>query len=141
VFILTSPQLSVKGGKIKSIQNENSGLQGGGLQLNISLDVDSAPRYYKPMIKTFRSKETERLFDRLPSKHFPANLYRLAWKKLAILDAAEQIGDLRIPPGNHLEKLSGDRQGEYSIRINDQWRICFHWRQGNAYDVQLVDYH
>ncbi len=93
------------------------------------------------MIKTFRSKETERLFTRLPSKHFPANLNRAAWKKLAVLDAAEQIEDLRIPPGNHLEKLSGDRQGEYSIRINDQWRICFHWRQGNAYDVEIADYH
>lgn len=60
---------------------------------------------------------------------------------MAILDAAEQIEDLRIPPGNHLEKLSGDRQGEYSIRINDQWRICFRWRQGNAYDVEIADYH
>jgi toxin HigB-1 len=93
------------------------------------------------MIKTFRSKGTERLFARLSSNHFTANLHRAAWKKLAILDAAEKIEDLRIPPGNHLEKLSGDRQGEYSIRINDQWRICFHWRQGNAYDVEIADYH
>jgi len=93
------------------------------------------------MIKTFKNKETERLFARLPYKHFPSNLNRAAWKKLAILDAAEQIEDLRIPPGNHLEKLSGDRQGEHSIRINNQWRICFHWRQGNAYDVEIADYH
>jgi proteic killer suppression protein len=93
------------------------------------------------MIKTFRDKETERLFSRLPSKHFPSNLYRAAWKKLAILDAAEQIEDLRIPPGNRLEKLSEDRQGEYSIRINDQWRICFQWREGNAYHVEIADYH
>jgi proteic killer suppression protein len=93
------------------------------------------------MIKTFKNKETERLFARLPSKHFPPNLYRAAWKKLAILDAAEYIEDLRIPPGNQLEKLSGDRQGEYSIRINNQWRVCFYWRQGNAYDVEIADYH
>ena len=91
------------------------------------------------MIKMFRSKETERLFAQ-PLKHIPANLHRAAWKKLAILDAAEQIEDLRVPSGNHLEKLSGDCQGEYSIRINDQGRICFHWRQGNAYDVEIADY-
>ena len=61
--------------------------------------------------------------------------------KLEILDAAEVLQDLRIPPSNHLEKLSGNREGQYSIRINDQWRICFVWRQGNAYDVEIVDYH
>ena len=93
------------------------------------------------MIKTFRDKETARLFARFPSRHFPSNLYRAAWKKLAILDAAEQIEDLRLPPGNRLEKLTGDRLGGYSIRINDQWRICFHWRQGNVYDVEITDYH
>jgi proteic killer suppression protein len=93
------------------------------------------------MIKTFRDKDTERLFARQTPKKFPANLFRVAWRKLAILDAAEKLDDLRVPPGNRLEKLSGDRTGQYSIRINDQWRICFQWREGNAYEVEIVDYH
>ncbi len=93
------------------------------------------------MIKTFRDKETEHLFTRQYIRRFPKDLHHSAWKKLAILDAAEQLDDLRIPPGNHLEKLSGGRQGQYSIRINDQWRICFRWREGNAYDVEISDYH
>jgi proteic killer suppression protein len=93
------------------------------------------------MIKSFGNKETERLFSRQYPRRFPANLHRAAWRKLAILDAAEQLEDLRVPPGNRLEKLSGDRQGQYSIRINDQWRICFEWREGNAYKVEIVDYH
>jgi len=92
------------------------------------------------MIKSF-DKETERLFSRQYSRRFPSNLHRIAWRKLAILDAAEQLEDLRVPPGNRLEKLSGDRRGQYSIRINDQWRICFEWREGNAYEVEIVDYH
>jgi proteic killer suppression protein len=93
------------------------------------------------MIKSFRSKETERLFLRHFSRRFPANLHQIAWRKLAILDAAERLDDLRVPPGNRLEKLSGDREGEYSIRINDQWRICFRWSDGDAYEVEIVDYH
>ncbi|GAH78611.1 unnamed protein product [marine sediment metagenome] len=66
---------------------------------------------------------------------------RTALRKLAILDAAEVLEDLRIPPGNRLEKLAGDREGQYSIRINDQWRICFQWSRGDAFDVEIVDYH
>lgn len=93
------------------------------------------------MIKTFRDKDTERLFSRQFSKRFPPNLHRAAWNKLAILDAAERLDDLRVPPGNRLEKLSGDREGQYSIRINEQWRICFRWRDGDAYDVEVTDYH
>jgi len=93
------------------------------------------------VIKSFRDKETERLFSRHFSRHFPPNLHRIAWQKLAILDAAERLEDLRIPPGNRLEKLSGNRDGEYSIRINDQWRVCFRWIEGNAYDVEITDYH
>jgi proteic killer suppression protein len=93
------------------------------------------------MIKSFRDKETERIFSRQFSRRFHPNLHRTAWRKLAILDAAEWLEDLRVPPGTRLEKLSGDREGEYSIRINDQWRICFRWRDGNAYDVEIVDYH
>jgi proteic killer suppression protein len=93
------------------------------------------------MIKTFRNKETEQLFSRHFSRRFPPSLHRVAWKKLAILEAAEQLDDLRVPPGNRLEKLFGTREGEYSIRINDQFRICFRWRKGNAYDVEITDYH
>jgi len=93
------------------------------------------------MIKTFRDKETEQLFLRQFSRRFPANLHRVVWKKLAMLDAAEQLDDLRVPPGNRLEKLVGDREGEYSVRINDQWRICFQWREGNTYEVEVTDYH
>jgi proteic killer suppression protein len=93
------------------------------------------------VIKTFRDKETARLFTRQFSRRFPAHLHRVAWNKLAILDAAEQLNDLRIPPGNRLEKLSGNREGEHSIRVNDQWRICFRWHAGDAYEVEITDYH
>jgi proteic killer suppression protein len=93
------------------------------------------------MIKSFRSGETEKIFLRQFTPRFPANLTRSAQRKLALLDAAEKLADLRIPPGNHLEKLSGDRRGQCSIRINDQWRICFRWSEGDAYDVEIVDYH
>lgn len=93
------------------------------------------------MIKSFRDKETEKLFQRRSLRRFPPGLCRLAWRKLAILDAAEQLDDLRVPPGNRLEKLLGDREGQYSIRINDQWRVCFRWQDGNAYDVEVTDYH
>jgi len=93
------------------------------------------------MIKSFQDKETESIFTRHHSKRLPVNLHQHAWRKLAILNAAEHINDLRIPPGNRLEKLSGNRSGQYSIRINDQWRICFEWREGNAYKVEITDYH
>lgn len=93
------------------------------------------------MIKSFRSKETEQLFQRQLVRKLPGTIQRNALKKLLILDAAELLEDLRVPPANRLEKLSGDRQGQYSIRINQQWRICFEWDQGNAYNVEIVDYH
>jgi toxin HigB-1 len=93
------------------------------------------------MIRTFRDKETEQLFNRLVARRLPANLHQAMWRKLAILNAAERLDDLRIPPGNRLEKLSGNRVGQYSIRINDQWRICFEWQEGNAYEVEITDYH
>ena len=93
------------------------------------------------MIKTFADKETERLFERTFSRRLPQNIQLAARMKLEILDAAEVLLDLRVPQGNRLEKLSGGREGQYSIRINDQWRICFSWRQENAYDVEIVDYH
>jgi proteic killer suppression protein len=93
------------------------------------------------MIKTFADKETEKLFRRMFSKKLPQNIQLVARMKLEILDAAEVLQDLRVPPGNRLERLSGDREAQHSIRINDQWRICFVWRQENAYDVEIVDYH
>ena len=93
------------------------------------------------MIRSFRDKETEKLFLRERSRKFGENVQRVALRKLAILDAADSLQDLLIPPGNRLEKLSGDRAGQHSIRINDQWRICFRWNEGDAEDVEIVDYH
>ncbi len=93
------------------------------------------------MIKTFGDRDTERLFAREPVRRYPAELRRAMLRKLVAVDAAETLDDLRVPPGNRLEKLRGDRGGQHSIRVNDQWRICFVWRDGDAYDVSVVDYH
>jgi len=93
------------------------------------------------VIKSFRSKETEKLFLRQRAVHLPTDVQRLALRKLLLLDAAEKLDDLRVPPGNRLEKLTGDQQGQHSIRINDQWRICFRWSEGDAYEVEIADYH
>ena len=93
------------------------------------------------MIKSFRDRETEKVFNREMSRRLPWDVLRTAQRKLAILDAADSIEDLRIPPGNRLEKLSGNRTGQHSIRINDQWRICFVWKERDAHDVEIVDYH
>ena len=93
------------------------------------------------MIKTFVNKETEKLFKRVFSKKLPNKIQSLARRKLLIIDAATAIEDLRAPPGNRLEKLSGNRVGQHSIRINDQWRICFVWKSGHAYQVEVTDYH
>ena len=93
------------------------------------------------MIKTFRDRDTERIFKRERVKRFSMQLQKLAQRKLDPLDGADAIEDLRILSGNRLEKLSGNRQGQYSIRVNDQWRICFCWKSGNAVDVEIVDYH
>ena len=93
------------------------------------------------MIKTFADKETENLFNRRFSKKLPQTLQPDARMKLEILDAANVFHDLNIPPGNRLEKLTGGREGQHSIRINIQWRICFVWRSGDAYEVEIVDYH
>lgn len=93
------------------------------------------------MIRSFASRETERLFRREFSRKLPHDIQRRARVKLEILDAAERLEDLRIPPSNYLEKLTGDRTGQHSIRINVQWRICFEWRDGDAYQVEIVDYH
>jgi proteic killer suppression protein len=93
------------------------------------------------MIQSFRDRESEKVFQRLFSKRLPTDLHRVAVRKLVQINAAEQLDDLRIPPGNRLEKLAGDRKGQYSIRINDQWRICFEWHDGDAFDVEIIDYH
>lgn len=93
------------------------------------------------MIKTFKSKETEKIFKRKHSLKLPPDIQRVALKKLVMLHAAPDLHALKIPPSNHLEKLSGNRAGQYSIRINAQWRICFIWRSGHAYQVEIIDYH
>jgi toxin HigB-1 len=92
------------------------------------------------MIVTFRSRRTERLFERESVRGF-ASIGRVALRKLQQLHFATQLSDLNAAPGNRLETLKGDRKGQHSIRINDQWRICFVWRDGNAYDVEIVNYH
>jgi proteic killer suppression protein len=92
------------------------------------------------MIKGFRCKETEKVFQRRYTRKF-SGIQRIALRKLLILDAAGSLDDLRVPPANRLEKLAGDRKGQHSIRANDQWRVCFRWRAGHAYEVEIVDYH
>ena len=91
------------------------------------------------MILSFRDREAERLFSRLPSRKLPDNIQRVALRKLRMLNRATSLADLRVPPANRLEKLSGGRAGQHSIRINDQWRICFVWRGHDAADVEIVD--
>ena len=93
------------------------------------------------MIRSFADKHTERLFRRERVKRFAGKMQRPALRKLVLLDAAESLDDLRVPPGNRLEKLHGDRESQHSIRINDQWRICFRWLDGEAHDVEIADYH
>jgi len=93
------------------------------------------------VIRSFAGKETENVWHRIRVRRWSDGVQRVAYRKLLILDAAETLEDLRVPPGNRLEKLSGDRRGQYSIRINDQWRICFDWRNGDAYEVEITDYH
>jgi proteic killer suppression protein len=93
------------------------------------------------MIKSFASKETAAIFSGLAVRRLPLDMQQTARRKLKQLDSAIAIDDLRIPPGNRLEALKGDRKGQWSIRINDQWRICFHWMTGDAFDVEIVDYH
>lgn len=93
------------------------------------------------MIKTFKCKETDQLFKGLYIKKIPIHLQRVALRKLKILDAATRLETLRVPPGNKLELLKGDRVGQHSIRINDKWRICFIWCDGDVFEAEIVDYH
>jgi proteic killer suppression protein len=98
-------------------------------------------RYYSQVIQSFADEQTRKTWAREHVRQFGPKLQRAAQKKLRLLNAAETINDLRIPPGNRLEKLSGDRDGQHSIRINDQYRICFIWTSASPADVQIVDYH
>lgn len=93
------------------------------------------------MIRSFKCKETETIFNLNYSKKFPFSIQRVALRKLRMLNQARNLNDLRVPPGNKLESLKGDRKGQMSIRINDQWRICFEWLENDAYHVEIVDYH
>lgn len=93
------------------------------------------------MIKSFRCKESKKIFGRAFSKKLPPDIQEAARQKIVLLDAATSLNDLRIPPGNRLEELKDDRKGQHSIRINGQWRICFVWKDGDALDVEIVDYH
>ena len=93
------------------------------------------------MIQSFRCKETEKVWKGKSSRRFPADIQRSALRKLTQLSAAESVNDMRVPPGNRLEALKGGRAGQHSIRINDQWRICFVWKDGHAHEVEIVDYH
>ena len=93
------------------------------------------------MIRSFRDRKTERVFRRERTRTLAPDVQRMAQRKLTVLDAAESLQDLRVPSGNRLEKLSGDREGRHSIRINNQWRICFRWRDGDAHEVEIADYH
>ena len=93
------------------------------------------------MIKAFKDSETEKIYSRERSRKLPSDIQQVALRKLRMINNAKNINDLRIPPANRLEKLSGNRAGQYSIRINDQWRVCFTWKDGDAVGVEITDYH
>lgn len=93
------------------------------------------------MIRSFKDKETEIVFNRGQSRKFPPEIHKRAKRKLLIIDSASSLNDLKVPPGNRLERLSGDLKDKWSIRINQQWRICFEWHEENAFNVEIVDYH
>lgn len=93
------------------------------------------------MIQSFNDKETEKIYNRIYSKKFPDEIQRIAFRKLRMINRAQNINDIRVPPSNRLEKLKGKREGKYSIRINDQWRICFEWHGNDAFKVEIIDYH
>jgi proteic killer suppression protein len=93
------------------------------------------------MIRSFKDKEAEKLFTRERSRKIPANIQQVSLRKLRMLNRSNTLNDLRVPPANRLEKLKGNRKNQHSIRINEQWRICFTWKNGDVYDVEIVDYH
>ncbi len=93
------------------------------------------------MIKTWADREAEKIFNNEVSRRLGLQVSKVARRKLKMLNAATHVTDLRVPPGNRLEALKGDRKGQHSIRVNDQYRVCFCWRNGDAFDVEIVDYH
>ncbi len=93
------------------------------------------------MIKSFKDKETEKVYNREGSRKLPDDIQQVALRKLRMINNAKNLNDLRIPPANNLEKLKGDREGQHSVRINDQWRVCFKWKDGDAHEVEIADYH
>ena len=93
------------------------------------------------MIRSFKDKETQKIFERQRSRKLPPEIQQVALRKLRMLNQSPTLQELRIPPANRLEHLSGDREGQYSIRINNQWRICFEWQNDDAFNVEIVDYH
>ena len=93
------------------------------------------------MILSFKGKETGKIWNQEISKRYPIDVQKVALRKLIMIHRAVSINDLRIPPSNHLKKLKGDRKDQYSIRINEQLRICFYWKESNAYEVEIIDYH
>jgi len=93
------------------------------------------------VIKSFKDKETEKIYSREGSRKLPVDIQQVALRKLRMINNAKNLNDLKIPPANNLEKLKGDREGQHSIRINDQWRICFKWKDGDAHEVEITDYH
>jgi len=106
-----------------------------------ALDTRNDPRYYSDVIRSFKDKRADAIFRGEFVKGFDGQIQQRAREKLKYLDAAANIGDLRVPPGNQLEALKGGRTGQYSIRINRQWRLCFRWNEGEALDVEIIDYH
>lgn len=107
----------------------------------LALATNSESCYYTIVIRSYQDKDTQTVAERRRVRSLPDDIQRRAQRKLMILNNATNINDLRVPPGNRLEALSGDRDGQHSIRINDQWRICFVWSDGNAHQVEIVDYH
>lgn len=105
------------------------------------LDTRNESRYYSQVIRSFKDKRARAIFDGQFVKRLDGQIQQRAREKLKYLDAAANLGDLRVPPGNQLESLTGDRKGQYSIRVNQQWRVCFLWKDGEALDVEIVDYH
>ena len=93
------------------------------------------------MIRSFKDKEAEKIFKRERSRRYSEEIQRIAFRKLRMINRSQTIDDLRVPPANRLEKLKGTRSGQYSIRVNDQWRICFEWHENDAFQVEIVDYH
>jgi len=107
----------------------------------LTLDNCHVTHYNADMIQTFADKETQQLFIAGRSKRLPPDLFRRAIRRLEYIHFAKTLNDLRVPPSNRLHALKGDRDGQYSISINDQWRICFRFIEGDAYDVEITDYH